>query len=99
MNLPPPTTTRPRLTKKQRNKAKANAYYRMNVDLTRDLKTAINAIDTAKLEETLNAYLSLMTPPEDAGDTIEVQTEVLQQMSLFAAKTLTHFLIERYREK
>jgi len=78
---------------------KSDAYYRMNVDLTRDLKTGISTIETEKLEETLNAYLSLMAPPEDAGDTIEVQTEVLQQMSLFAAKTLTHFLIERYRGK
>lgn len=92
-------TAQNKLTPKQMRKAKADAYYRMNVDLTRNLKEGMREVPIEKLEETLNAYLSLMTPPDDAQETVEVQKEILQQMSLFAAKTLTHILTERFRGK
>lgn len=94
-----PLTVPHKLTPKQMRKAKADAYYRMNVDLTRDLKKGLQEVDVKNLEGTLNSYLALMNPPEDAQETMEVQTEVLRQMSLFAVKTLTHILVERLRGK
>jgi len=71
----------------------------MNVDLTRDLKSFMKDVSIDQLEATLNAYLSLMNPPEDAKEIMEVQTEIVQQMAVFASKTLTHMLVERYRGK
>jgi len=94
-----PPTVATKLTRAQKNKAKSDAFFKMNVDLTKNLREGMMEVETDQLEATLNAYLSLMNPPEDSGETVEVQTEVLQQMSLFACKTLTHILTERYRGK
>jgi hypothetical protein len=87
-----------KLTPKQKRKAKADDFYQLNVNLTKSLKSAIREIDDEILEDTLGAYMSLMQPPEEAKETMEVQTEIMQQMALFASQCLTRILTERYRD-
>lgn len=86
-----------KLNKKQRQKELADKYYRINVDLSRRLKELIGGMELEKLEESFLAYMVLMNPPEDAGDQIQVDREVLQNLALLSATTLSRLLVTKIR--
>lgn len=96
----PPAPT-PQLTKQQMIQARRNrgaAFYRLSVDLAQSTKRALNGVLDEQVEGTLGAYLKLMNPPVEEGQTtIPVEKEVLQQLAMFAATYLARYTADRYR--
>lgn len=94
--------TAPKLTGAQLRaykKAKGKAIYRLSVDLAQRTKTVLNTLSPGQIEETLGAYMQMITPPVDPEQkTIEVEVGILQQLSMLAAVSLSRHLSDRYRD-
>lgn len=80
------------------DRTKARAMYDVNVQLTKSAKSFLNKVPTEKLESTLAAYLRLMNPEDvEENPTMEIDKQILEQMSLFASQSVSRLLIDRYR--
>jgi hypothetical protein len=86
-----------KLTIKQQKKARRDAFYKLKVDLAGSVKSLTNQMDADQLEKILEAYVQMLRlAPNKDEPTTEVEVDVMRQMSLFAATTLSNVLIKRY---
>lgn len=84
-------------------KKRAEDFYGLNVKLTNLCKVRFRGAPIEALEETLGAYLGLVqqqAPEVKEGEdppTIEVSTQIMQQMALLAGVTLSRLIQEKYK--
>jgi hypothetical protein len=95
MNIPPPTAEK-KLTKKEAQVANRKRLYKINTDFATSAKHMLAQVHVKDLQETLAAYMSIVTQPTQEED-IEVAPQTLQQMALFASVTLSRIIMERYK--
>lgn len=87
-----------KLTPTEQKKARRDAFFALNVDLARSVKSVTKEVETEKLENTLTAYMSLFgDQEEEKPETIEVNTDILQQMALMAGMALSRIIVERHK--
>ena len=87
-----------KLTVKEQNKARREAFFKLNVDLNRSVKSLIRALDAKQMEDILTAYMDLMgrEAPEGEND-ISIDIRIVQQMALLASHSLSRQIVERYK--
>ncbi len=86
-----------KLTIKQQKKARRDAFYKLNVDLAGSVKSLTSKLDADQMEKILEAYVQMLRlAPNEDQPTIEVEVDVMRQMSLFAATALSNALVKRY---
>ena len=78
-------------TRREQSKAAFDA----NVKLSNTVKGVLGKMDDKQLTDVLAAYFQLMKPTEQ--EEMTVATDVLAQMALLAAKTVTQEMVHRKR--
>ena len=73
----------------------SKAAYDTNVKLANTVKGVLGKMDDKQLTDVLAAYFQLMKPTEQTEMT--VATDVLAQMALLAAKSITQEMVFRRR--
>ena len=97
MNQPIPVAKN-KLNVRQQKKARRDAFYKLGIDMNKSAKSYVKDLDSGQLESILEAYATMMkTDPEKEEKTVEVDINIMRQMSLFAICTLSRILVERYK--
>lgn len=87
-----------KLNIKQQRRARRDAFYKLGVDMSKSAKSYVKSVEPDRLESMLEAYAQMMaTDPKKEEKTVEVEIEVMRQMSLFAICTLSRLLADRYK--
>ena len=86
-----------KLTLSQKKKARRDAFFKLKVDLGKSIDSLTAQLDADQLEKILEAYVQMLRlAPNKEEPTTEVDIDVMRQMSLFAASSLSNVLVRRY---
>ena len=73
----------------------SKAAYSTNLQMANTVKGVLGGMNDRQLADVLSAYVQLMRPTEQKEMT--VATDVLAQLALLAAKTVTQEMVQRKR--
>jgi len=69
----------------------------MNVDLSKSIKAMLAEVEAGKMEEILTAYLSIISQEKGEEDTMEINIDIVKQMSFLASLSLSRIICDRYK--